>query len=368
MIVLKVAVQDEVVDSEQALNYNNNDIGFEYDPIPAKKKQGKKIDDESDCKVISEEEYNKSKKKSPKATVEESGNGDEQDRVLHTSFNLSPYAINLIGMVKRGRKKNTDLRISSKNKVILDITSVAIFAFFDIMKDRYILISDINQLAAEINASSGKVTIIQPKLKIDLGKEEENERIDALILSSVMTRIKMMSEEFGVSVSCIAEFLIYMYVCDSENPVFEKSKLYCEERMNSFTFQLDKFILESTQTNIEDENALIRIGFKMAASSMVESTRINNNFKDIHNKIISVDMGSDYNINTKVSIRMKSGKRNHDESHSKGIFKQKGGGRPRKTNEDKITNNKRTYDESHSKGIFKQKTGRKSKKSGEEDV
>ncbi len=324
MIYLKVLPQGESIEFEDTQN-NIDDSKIEYNPAPTKNKQ-RKIDNEDDCKMLSEEEYNKQKKKSPKAVVEKSGNGEEQDRVLHTSFNLSPYAINLIGMVKRGgRKKNTELRISSKNKVLLDITSTAIFAFFDVMEEKYIKISDINQLAAEINASSGKVTIIQPKLKIDLGKEEESERIDALILSSVMTRIKMMSEEFGVSLSCIAEFLIYMYVCDSDNPVFEKSKVYCEERMGIFVSQLDKFILESTQTNTEDENALIRIGFKMAASNINESTRTNANFKDTYHRTISIDVGSEFNINTKLILRKKNGKRSYDKKNSKGIFKQKTG-------------------------------------------
>ena len=336
MICLKVAVQDEVVDSEQAI-YGNDDAGIEYNPVPVKKKYGKKIDDEADCKVQTEEEYNKNKKKSLKVVVEKSGNGDEQDRVLHTSFNMSPYAINLISMIKRSHiSKKGNLIISSRPKALLDITSSSIDFFFDMMEDNYNKISNINQLASEINASSGKVSIIQPKLKIDMGKEEELERVDSLILSSVLTKIKMMSEEFGVTTSCIAEFLIYMYVCNSENKIFIESKRYCTERMGLFKSQLESFINESTQPNTEDMNAVKRLAFKMAVLDIIESTRNNNNFKDIYSNSINTDLGSDYNINARIILRKK--------------------------------NEKRSYDESHSKGIFKQKTGRKSEKLEKEDV
>lgn len=328
VISLKFSVQDEVVDSEQAL-YGNDDTGIEYNPVPSQKKQQKKYNDD-DCKVIHEKDL---KKNSIKATVKDDDSfGD--DRVLHTSFNMSPYAINLISMIKRSHtSKRKSLMISSRPKVLLDITSSSIDSFFEMMEDDYIKISNINQLASQINASSGKVSIIQPKLKIDMGKEEELEHVDSLILSSVLTKIKMMSEEFGVSVSCIAEFLIYMYVSGSENPIYNGSKKYCEERMSTFRILLDKFILDCSQTNIEDENALIRIAYKMAVSNINESTRTNTNFKDICHKTMSIDVGNEFNINTKLVLRKK--------------------------------NDKRSYDESHSRGIFKQKTGRKSKKDGE---
>ncbi len=74
------------------------------------------------------------------------------------------------------------------------------------------------------------------------------------------------------------------------------------------------------QTNIEDENALIRIAYKMAVSNINESTRTNSNFKDICHKTMSIDVGDEFNINTKLILRKKNGKRSYDESHSKGIF------------------------------------------------
>lgn len=322
MIYLKVVAQEESVDSESAL-YGNDDSGFEYNPVTVKKETRKRKikDDDDDCKVIHEKDL---KKKSIKATVEDSNKSSEDDRVLHTSFSMSPYSINLISMIKRTHSlKEENFRVSSRPKVMLDVTSSSIDSFFELMKDNYIKISNINQLASEINASSGKVSIIQPKLKIDMDSEEEHEHVDSLILSSVLTKIKMMSEEFGVTASCIAEFLIYMYICDSDNPVYSGSKKYCEERMNIFMSSLNKFILDCTQTNIEDENALIRIAYKMAASNINESTRNNANFRDICHKTISVDVGDEFNINTKLILRKKNGKRSYSESHSKGIFNKK---------------------------------------------
>jgi len=316
--------QDESVDSESAL-YGNDDSGFEYSPVKPKTNQRQRQkDNEDDCKLVYEKDLKKQRKKSPKATVEESSNRSfEDDRVLHTSFKMSPYSINLINMIKRTntpKSESDKLIISSRPEVLLDVTSSSIDSFMDMMEDNYIKISNINQLASEINASSGKVSIIQPKLKIDMSNEEENEHVDALILSSVITKIKMMAEEFGVSTSCITEFLIYMYICDSGNPIYNGSKKYCEERMNTFRTSLDNFILDCAQTNIEDENALIRIAYKMAVSNINESTRTNSNFKDICHKTMSVDVGSEFNINTKLILRKKNGKRSYDESHSKGIF------------------------------------------------
>lgn len=322
--------QDESVDSESAL-YGNDDSGFEYNPVKPKTKQRqRKTNDEDDCKVVYEKDL---KKRSPKVMVEESEEKQyEDDRVLHTSFHISPYAINLISMIKRSyiTKQDGDLKVSSRPKVLLDVTSSSIISFFELMKDNYLKISNINQLASEINASSGKVSIIQSKLKIDMGSEEEYERVDALIMSSVITRIKMMSEEFGVSSSCIAEFLIYMYVSDSNNKIFIESKKYCTERMKLFKDQLENFINESTQPNIEDENALKRLAFKMAALDIIESTRNNNNFKDSFSNTINTELGSDYNINAKIVLRKKDGKR-HGEHNSNGIFKQKTGRKSEKS-------------------------------------
>ncbi len=66
MISLKVAVQNEVVDSEQAL-FGNDDSGIEYNPVLTKNKQRKKSNDD-DCKVLHEKDLkNRSLKAVPKA-------------------------------------------------------------------------------------------------------------------------------------------------------------------------------------------------------------------------------------------------------------------------------------------------------------
>lgn len=308
-------IDDEINKKEDILNNIKKKIIEKENNL--KDNRRKKRSD--DCKVTHEKDL---KKGSPKVTVKDS-DSFEDDRVLHTSFSMSPYAINLISMIKRSHiSKNGSLIISSRPKVLLDITSSSINSFFEMMEDDYTKIANINQLASQINASSGKVSIIQPKLKIDMGKEEEHEHVDSLILSSVLTKIKMMSEEFGVSTSCIAEFLVYMYICDSENLIYSGSKKYCEERMRIFRTLLDKFILDCSQTNVEDENALIRIAYKMAVSNINESTRTNSNFKDICHKTMSIDVGDEFNINTKLILRKKDGKR-HGSHASNGIFKQK---------------------------------------------
>lgn len=294
------------------------------------RKNKRKYSDD-DCIVIKEKDYNK---KGVVSKVTESRDYNEDDRVLHTSFYLSPYAINLLGIIKRNSiTKGGDVQVLSKPKVILNVTSSSINSFYESMMDRYNVISNINQLAAGINASSGKVTIIQPKLKIEIADGEEYERIDALVLSSVLTKLKMLSEEFGTSTSWIAEYLIYEYVNTSGDINFDKYKKYCKERMDAFLLQLDNFIKGCTSTNKEDENALIQIAYKLLASEIISQTMTNNVFEGIEKYIsgnISLDVWDDYNINLRTTVRPKSGKRSYDESHSKGIFKQKTGRKQRK--------------------------------------
>lgn len=324
---MKITPTDEV-GSEESL------YGDEYEPcgeltIRNKKRKSKSKSDEfKENEVIKECDLGK---KSLKVTPEKSsdyGDAYEEDRVLHTSFYLSPYAINLISIVKRNSKtKNDDLAVLSKPKVVLNITSSTMDKFYEMMKERYITISTINQVASEINASSGKVTIIQPKLKIEVNTDEELERVDALILSSVITKVKMLAEEFGTSGSWIVEYLIYMYISGSSLSCYDNFREYCNERMNTLLSILDKFISDSTVTNQDDSNALIRIAYKMLASNVIEATRNNNTFKDMYRNTLNVDVGSEYNINALLVLKKKNGKRSYDESHSRGIFKQKTGGR-----------------------------------------
>lgn len=310
----------------------------------SKKKKKNQTDEFAKGEIIKESELKNHKGVTGTVTSSEQ---IEDDRVLHTSFKLSPYSINLISMIKKYNSiSNSGLKILSRPKVILDVTSSSIDRFLDLMIERYNTISDINQLAREINASSGKVSILQPKLKLEMNNEEENEYADALILSSALTKIKMLSEEFCISPSCIVEYLIYMYVCGSESNSYDSSKRYCEERMNLFISQLDKFISDCTTINTEDENALIKIAYKMAAANIKESTRTNNNFKDRCHKTIDVDVGSEYNINTKLILSKKSMKKNFDESHSKGIFRQKTGRKSEKeSKEDELRDGVEEKDE-----------------------
>lgn len=64
VINLKIVAQEETVDSESAL-YGNDDSGLDYNPEPVKKKQKqKKLDDDSDCKVIHEKDLKKKSLKS----------------------------------------------------------------------------------------------------------------------------------------------------------------------------------------------------------------------------------------------------------------------------------------------------------------
>ncbi len=327
--------KNEVIDSEESLYPNElkeieeiQSLSLEEisKQIKEAEKQFLQSKDDKSCSVKKEKDYYKNEG----SELQEDDNYD--DKVLHTSFYLSPYAINLVSMIKTSSfSKNTgQMKVLSRAKVILDVLSSTIDFFYDDMMERYNKIVAINRLATEINASSGKVSLIQPKLKIDMGKEEENERVDSLIRSSAQTKVKMMSEEFGVSTSCIAEYNIYLYVCDSKNKIFNESKKYCAERMNLFKTQLDTFIHESTQPNIEDENAIKRLAFKMAALDIIESTKSNNNFKNIFSNSINTDLGSDYNINAKIILRKKNGKRSHDEKNSRGIERQKTGRKPRK--------------------------------------
>lgn len=311
MINLRFTPQDEDDNSQ----VDPDDIGFDYNPTPQKnkRKSKKKKFDESDVDVVYEKDL---KKGGIKYTPEES-NSFEEDRVLRTSFYLSTYANNLVSMIKKSHKPNKMI-ILSKPKVLLEVTSSAIDDFINLVEDKYYNISEINQRACIINASSGKVSIEQPTLKIDMSINEDNEHVDALILSSTTTKIKMLAEEFGVTSSCIVEYLIYMYVCESDNIIYTSSKKYCEERMGAFITQLDKFILESSHI---DENVLINIGYKMSVQGIVECTRTNNNFKDTIRKTISLDYGEDENITIKITHRKgKNKKKTYDESHSKGIF------------------------------------------------
>lgn len=341
MIGLKVIAQgDGAIDFEDIQDNIDSDAesNVEYNSVPVKKRVLKEKLDQREFKdneVISEKEFNEKKKKGGvRATPEESSSfEDENDKVLNTSFKLSPYAINLISMIKRNNSLiGNNLKILSRNKVLLDITSSVIDSFFEIMKSRYVSISVLNQLASEINASSGIVTLIQPKLIIDLGKNEEDEKVSALVMSSVVTKIKMLSEEFGVSDSCIVEYLIYMYVSNSDNPIFNNSKIYCEERMGVFIAQLDTFIVNSTHKNVEDENTIRRMGFKMLASQIIERTMTSNNFNDIRGSF-NTNLGSDYNINAKFIVN-ESNKKTHDKTHSKGVFKQKQGRKSKKISND----------------------------------
>lgn len=248
----------------------------------------------------------------------------EEDRVLHTSFKLSPYAINLMNMVKLNQKtKKGEAKIMSRPKVVLLFTSSTIDKFYNLMIIRYNTISSINKLALEINASSGKVSIMQPKLKIDMSKEDEDERIDALILSGVLTKIKMLSEEFGVSVSYIVEYLLYLYVYDNKDGYSEEIKKYCKERMDSFIELLDSFISSCTSLNTEDENALIRIAYKMTASDIKEKTFVDGVIKRPMQKTIDIEVYDGFNINAVVKIRRKMGK----SVNINGIFKKKSGRR-----------------------------------------
>lgn len=318
MIELKAIVEEDDDSKGTEQDFNGDDTGFEYRPVKRTKKRKDKNEDD-DCKVIREKDL----KKKGITFKFDSGEQEEADRVLRTSFHLSKYAINLISMIKSSHCcSSSNTRISSRPKVMLDITSSTIDLFLDIMDDRFRSITKINQLACEINANSGKVSIIQPKLKINMELNDEYERVDSLILSSTTTKIRMLSEEFGVSNSCIVEYLVCFYVCNSDNIVFIKSKKHCESRMKAFIDQLDSFIAEST--NI-DENVLVNIGYKLALKGVIESTRVNNNFKDLNviRDSISLDF-DDFNISNKITLRKgKNNKRTYDESHSKGIFNKK---------------------------------------------
>ncbi len=216
------------------------------------------------------------------------------DKVLSTSHKLSSYAINLLNLIMTRQStfnKNLGKDETSKisKSVVLQMITTSTNEYVDaLFSDRFEKISEINRQGFLINATSGSVSIIQPKLKINMSDEEVS-TVNTLILSSIQTKVKSYSEAFNLSESTIIEFMIYTYIVNSDDIYYTRIKTYCEQRINKFIIELDTFINDSCYDNIDDDNALKLIAHKMNLRHILHLTKTNNVFKDSisHSKTVN---------------------------------------------------------------------------------